>query len=314
MILVFGSINLDLVTQVQRLPQAGETLSGQAFFTVPGGKGANQAVAAARLGIPTQMVGRVGGDRFGAELLAGLQTAGVNTEGVEVDASTHSGVAVIAVDAQGENTITIVAGANGRLDNRDVLRLKSHLPQASALLLQLEIPLPVVVQAAQAAQAVRVPVILDPAPVPAQFPPELYPLVKILTPNEVEASQLVGFPVNSPETAAQAATLLRQRGVENVIIKLGRQGAYCATPQEAWMMPAFEVEVVDTVAAGDAFNGALAAALDLGLSLKEAIAWGIANGSLSTTQAGAQSSLPDRYSLKEFLLAQGISSGVDSLS
>lgn len=306
MIIVFGSINIDLVTQVERLPQAGETLAGQAFFMASGGKGANQAVAAARLGVATRMVGRLGDDNFGKQLLEGLQAAGVNTEGILTDSSTHSGVAVISVDAQGENNIIVVPGANGRLEHRDVERLQEFLPEASALLLQLEVPLPIVVQAAQAAKVARVPVILDPAPAPERLPPELYPLIEIITPNEVEASQLVGFPVNNAETAAQAAAIFRQRGVENAIVKLGAKGVYCATRHEGFMTPAFPVEVVDTVAAGDAFNGGLASAIALGLSLKDAVIWGAANGALSATKAGAQPSLPDRQMLREFLQARDI--------
>jgi ribokinase len=204
-IIVFGSINMDLVTKTPRLPIAGETLQGHEFFTAAGGKGANQAVAAARLGIATHLVGRLGNDDFGRQLLADLQATGVHTDGILVDEATSSGVAVITVDDAGENNIIIIAGANGCVNQQDVERLSNLLAGCAALLLQLEIPLPAVLAAAQAARQAGVKVILDPAPARTDIPPELYQLVDIITPNEIEASQLVGFFVNGQETAAKAA-------------------------------------------------------------------------------------------------------------
>ncbi|NEP02026.1 MAG: ribokinase [Symploca sp. SIO2E9] len=299
-IIVFGSINMDLVTKTPRLPIAGETLQGYEFFTAAGGKGANQAVAAARLGISTHMVGRLGDDDFGRQLLSSLQVAGVHTDGVVIDKATSSGVAVIAVDDAGENNIIIIAGANGRLGEADVERLKSLLPGAAALLMQLEIPLPVVLLAAQAAKLSGIPVILDPAPA-QDIPTELYPLVDVITPNQLEASQLVGFPVDGQETAANAAKVLRERGVSTAIIKLGAEGVLCATESETFFLPAFSVESVDTVAAGDAFNGALAVALVEGLTWQQAVVWGAAAGAISTTKVGAQPSLPDRQTFDAFV-------------
>ena len=292
---------MDLVTRTPRLPIAGETLQGYEFFTAPGGKGANQAVAAARLGISTQIVGRLGDDDFGRQLLAGLQAADVQTDGIFVDESASSGVAVIAVDDSGENNIIIVAGANGCVNQQDVERLTDLLPGAAALLLQLEVPLPAVLAAAQAARQAGVLVILDPAPAKENIPPELYPLIDIITPNEIEASQLVGFPVEGQEAAAKASAELRQRGVGTVIVKLGAQGVFCAAGAETFFVPAFSVRAVDTVAAGDAFNGGLAAALAEGLSLRQAVVWGAAAGAISATKAGAQPSLPDRKTFDAFL-------------
>lgn len=306
-VIVFGSLNMDLVAKTPRLPVRSETLLGKDFFTAPGGKGANQAVAVARLGVPTYMVGRVGKDSFGLELLASLQADGIQTENVLVDETTGSGVAVIAVDDAGDNQIIIIAGANGRVNQEDVERLILLFPETAALLLQLEIPLPSVFSAAQAAQQFGCPVILDPAPACLDFPSELYSLIDIITPNEIEASQLVGFPVNDPEAAAEAAATLCQRGVGTAIVKLGAQGVFCKTSQESFFVPAFPVETVDTVAAGDAFNGGLAVAMAQGHSLREAISWGAAAGALSTTKAGAQPSLPDRDTLEAFLKARGFS-------
>ena len=304
-IIVFGSLNMDLVVRTPRLLQAGETLIGSDFYTTPGGKGANQAVASAKLGIPTELVGRVGEDAFGLELLAELRAVGVGVEGVLVDA-THSGVAVITVAATGENQIIGVFGANGNVDETDVERLKTKLSDTQLLLLQLEIPIAAVKQAAQAAQAAGVRVILDPAPVPAEAIASLYPFIDILVPNEIEAGQLVGFAVNSPDTAAIAAEMLQQQGAKTVIVKLGAQGIFCATPDETFFVPAFAVEAIDTVAAGDAFAGGLAAALVEGVSLKKAVVWGAAAGALATTKKGAQAAMPDRPTFNAFLIANGV--------
>ncbi|WP_413175844.1 ribokinase [Anabaena azotica] len=300
-IIVFGSINIDLVATTSRLPVAGETLLGESFFTTPGGKGANQAVALAKLGIPTQMIGRVGNDNFGTELIKNLQISGVQTENILIDESVSSGVAVITVDNMGENHIIVIPGANGQVNQEDVKRLSDLLPTATTLLLQLEIPLTAVVAAAKAAKDLDINIILDPAPAQTNLPDELYPLIDIITPNEIEASQLVGFPVNGEETAAKAAAVLLERGVKCAVIKLGAKGVYCATAEAAFFIPAFSVHAVDTVAAGDAFNGGLAAALFHKLPLCEAVIWGAATGALSTTKPGAQSSLPDRITLEKFL-------------
>jgi ribokinase len=298
-IIVFGSINLDLVAQVPRLPKPGETLSGSSFSTVPGGKGANQAVGAARLGGATRMIGRVGGDAFGAELLKSLQDAGVQTDLVSVDRSISSGVAMIAVDNQSENHIIVIPGANGNVDKTDLDKLESVLTDSSILLLQLEIPFAIVESAAAIAHQIGATVILDPAPAPETFPNKLYPLIDILTPNAIEAAQLVGFPVEND--VDRAATALQQKGAKTIVIKLGAQGAFCATERERFCVPAFSVNAIDTVAAGDAFNAGLAVALSEARSIQEAMIWGAASGALSTTQSGAQTSLVDRSTLEQFL-------------
>ncbi|NET70865.1 MAG: ribokinase [Sphaerospermopsis sp. SIO1G2] len=302
--IVFGSINIDLVTTTPRLPLPGETLTGNSFFTTPGGKGANQAVALAKLGIPTQMIGRVGNDNFGVELIKNLQKYDIQTENILIDENISSGVAVITVDQKGENNIIVIPGANGKINQDDVNKLIPCLTQTKLLLLQLEIPVETVILAAQKAKESNVQVILDPAP--AQIlPDKIYPLIDIITPNEIEASQLVGLKVNDAETAAKAAKILLQRGVKCAIIKLGKKGVYCATPQESFYIPVFSVNTVDTVAAGDAFNGGLAAALFEGKSLREAVIWGAATGALATTKLGAQSSFPDKMTLENFLMSHG---------
>ncbi|MDJ0616696.1 MAG: ribokinase [Calothrix sp. MO_192.B10] len=300
-IIVFGSINIDLVAAAPRLPLPGETLLGHHFFKAPGGKGANQAVATARLGITTHMVGRVGAHGFGAELVNSLKTAGVKTDDVFVDDSVSSGVALISVDDGGENQIIVIPGANGNVDNQDVERLSHLLPGSQALLLQLEIPMDAVVAAAQAAREAGVTVILDPAPVQSQLPEELYSLVDIITPNEVEAGQLVGFPVDGEESATKAGEVLLQRGVKCAIVKLGAKGVVCATAEENFFIPAFAVETVDTTAAGDAFSGGLAAGLSTGLPLRQAVVWGAAAGALAAMKSGAQPSLPERVVFDKFL-------------
>jgi ribokinase len=300
-IIVFGSINIDLVATTPRLPIPGETLLGESFFTTPGGKGANQAVALAKLGIPTQMIGRVGADNFGAELIKNLQNCGVKTENILIDETVSSGVAVITVDQQGENNIIVIPGANGKVNQDDINRLSNLFIDAKFLLLQLEIPLEIGILAAQKAKEANIKVILDPAPAPNNLPDEIYPLIDIITPNETEASQ-VGFAVNEQETAAKAADTLLQKGVKCAIIKLGAKGVYCATKEESFYIPAFSVNAVDTVAAGDAFNGGLAAALFQEKPLKEAVVWGAAAGALATTKLGAQSSLPDRITLEKFVI------------
>ncbi|MCT7993821.1 ribokinase [Laspinema olomoucense] len=307
-ILVFGSINLDLVTRSHRLPKPGETLRGISFFTASGGKGANQAVAAAKLGMTTFMIGRVGGDSFGQELLESLQQSGVKCDRIFIDKNTASGIATIAVEDTGENTIVIVPGANDRINESDCDRLTDLLPDAAALLLQLEIPLSSVLAAAKKAQNAGIPVILDPAPA-RELPPELYSVIDIITPNETELSILTGIAVRDIETAREALTELQKRGVKTAIAKLGAKGVLCARGEEQFFVPAFEVEAVDTVAAGDAFNGALAVAIAQGLPLPESVRWGAAAGALTVTKPGAQSALPSRLTFEEFLREGKIKAG-----
>jgi ribokinase len=300
-VVVFGSINMDLVVRTPRLPTPGETLTGHTFFTAPGGKGANQAVACARLGVPTRMVGRVGDDLFGEQLRASLRSFGVQDDGV-LTTPGPSGVALIAVDDTAENTIVIVPGANGAVSIADIPRLERALDGARALLLQLEVPIETVVAAARAAHTRGVTVILDPAPA-LPLPDELYALADIITPNEHEATTLTGIAVHDDQGAIAAARTLIARGARRVALKLGARGALTADAEGEQFWSPFTVTPVDTVAAGDAFNGGLAVALSEGRSFNEAIRWGLAAGALSVTRHGAQPSMPERNEVLT-LLAQ----------
>lgn len=306
-VVVLGSINLDLVIEVPYIPVKGETVIGDRFFSAAGGKAANQAVAVAKLGTSVSLVGQVGDDSFGKTLIEGLQSEGVNTEGIIVNPQTYSGIASIVVDRQGANTIACAGGANNLVREAELEQFKRLLPKAKIVLLELGIPIATVLRAAREAKAHNCLLILDPAPVNAELPEELYSLVDIITPNEVEASQLVGFTVDGVTTAKQAASFLHQMGVQNVIITLGSQGSLYSNQAESLWIEPITVPVVDTVAAGDAFNGALAVALALGKSISEAVQWGTVGGALAVTKNGAQSSLPSKDSFLQLLKKQTLS-------
>ncbi|WP_376788990.1 ribokinase [Thermoflexus sp.] len=299
-VLVLGSINMDLVAVAPRFPRPGETLRGHRFFTAPGGKGANQAVAAARLQVPTRMIGRVGNDVFGPALRQALAGAGVDVEGVTIDPETSSGTALIVVEEGGQNAIVVIPGANGRVGATELTRLEQWLPEARVLLLQLEVPLEAVMRAAEQAARAGVTVILNPAPV-TPLPEEIYPWCTWLTPNEVEAEGLVGFSLDDTRAIEEAARILVGKGCAHVVITLGERGCVYADRHEVRWVSSYRVPVVDTVAAGDAFNGALAAALWEGRSVAEALRWANAAGALSVTRYGAQPSMPYREELLAFL-------------
>jgi len=291
---VLGSLNMDLVCQAPRLPVPGETVLGSQFVTVPGGKGANQAVAAARLGAAVRLVGRVGDDAFGPSLIASLTTAQVNTADVRVDPTTATGVAAIVVDQAGGNQIVVVPGANGQVDASDVARLITQVHPQDWLLLQFEIPLDTVTTAVAAAKVKGAKVMVDPAPAPPGLPDTVLANIDIITPNQREASQLVGFEVSDIPTARQAAQALVRRGVAVAIVKLGAQGAVVATPDTWFHQPALAVPVVDTVAAGDAFNGGLAVALGAGQGLAAACEFATAVAACAVMVHGAQATMPTR--------------------
>jgi ribokinase len=299
-IVVFGSINLDLTAYVPRLPRPAETISGSSFITVPGGKGANQAVGAKRLGAQTHFIGRVGNDAFGREVLAAVSGEGVDTSQVFEDPDTGTGLAVISVDDRAENTIVIIPGANGQLDDRDVLRASPFLTKDSMLMLQLETPLEPSLQLSRIARERGAKVILDPAPAYA-LPKEAYGSVDFLTPNEVEAEILTGIHLETKTDYQKAAEILIKRGVHTVVLKLGSQGVYFQSESAEGFLPAFPVEAVDSVAAGDAFNAGFAVALLEGKPVGEALRWGAATGALACTRRGAFPSMPHRVEVEALL-------------
>ena len=303
-IISLGGINMDLVTFADRLPSDGETVVGDQFVTYAGGKGANQAVAAARMGARSAMVGRVGDDMFGPQLIDLLRSAGVSTDAVAVSPNTSSGIAVISVGQAGQNRIVQVLGANDTCGKAEFDAISALLPETSALLLQLEVSIGLSQRVAEQAYAQGVTVFLDPGPV-RPVPPDFYRSVSVITPNETEAEALVGHPITDVGAAAAAAHELVGRGVRAAVIKLGSMGAYWSDGNDAGHVAAFPVNAVDTVAAGDAFNGALAVALAEGILLPEAVRWGCSAGALSVTKVGAQDSMPERDAVTSLLGQNG---------
>ena len=300
-LVVIGSSNTDMVIKSARLPRPGETVTGGQFYIAAGGKGANQAVAAARLGAHVTFVARVGTDMFGSQAIENYDNEGIDTELIIRDPEHATGVALILVDEQGENLIAVASGANHAMSKSDVDRAAARIREADALLLQLEIPLEVVGYAAHLAAQAGIPVILDPAPAPEQpLPPELLRDVTYLTPNESEAERLSGIPVRDEGSARQAADKLLAAGAKNVIITLGAQGALVATGQQMEHVPGCRVEAKDCTAAGDAFNAGLAVALAQGRPLLEAVRYGHLVAGLSVTRLGAQPSLPTAAEVTQF--------------
>jgi ribokinase len=312
-IVVVGSVNLDLVCSVDRIPRAGETLSGNRFETFHGGKGANQAVAIARLGYPVSMVAKVGDDEFGQRLQQGLETSGVNINAVGVARRTSSGIALISTDGQGQNSIVVIPGANGKLLPKDLEKAGSLLRSAGMILTQLEIPLQTVECLATLASRFDVPLMLDPAPA-RELSNRLLRQVTFLTPNETETAILCGVPSEelNPERAPGFARSLVRRGARNVIIKMGSQGAYVAASAVEDSLPAFKVKAVDSTAAGDAFNGGMAVALMRGQHLLAAARFASAVAALSVTRMGAQPSMPTARDVGRFLKVASPSFKADS--
>ena len=294
-ILVVGSLNTDLVVRTPRFPQPGETISGEDLQVIPGGKGANQAVAAARLGASVSMLGRVGKDNFGDLLLNNLKSNQVDSQLVQRDEAS-TGTAIIVVDSNGQNSIVLSAGANGKVTSADITAFLDH----KLLLLQLEIPLETVLSAAQRAHENGLRVILNPAPA-QQIPAALISLADFLIPNETELSLLTGLPVNDINSAEEAARKLLDKGAQNLIVTLGSKGALIITRAQVTHVDAYSVDVVDTTAAGDAFIGGFATALLQERSLEESVRYGCACGALAATKFGAQPSLPTKEDVERLL-------------
>ena len=296
-IFVLGSTNTDMVIADRKLPAPGETISGGRFMMNPGGKGANQAVAVARLAAKRGacvFVAKVGDDLFGRDAAARFRAEGIDARLV-VDRKNPSGTALILVDAKGQNVISVALGANGTMSPADVKPRLNDLKDAAALLMQLETPIPTVLAAAKAAKAAGVMVVLNPAPA-AKLPKELYPLIDWITPNETEAELLTGVKVKDAKSAQLAVDALKRKGVKNVAITMGAKGVYCGNCRRLY--PAKKVKAVDCVAAGDTFNGAFVVALAEGKSCRDAIAFAQKASAISVTRPGAQSSVPRRREVK----------------
>lgn len=304
-IIVLGSINMDLVVGAERAPEGGETLFGSSFQTIPGGKGANQAVATARLGGEVAMIARVGDDGFGDELITKLVENSVDVQQVRRDASRPTGVALIVVETSGQNRILVVAGANGQVSKADVDDAGTLFDRSDFIVLQLETPLETVAYAISVAKSRHVQTVLNAAPA-RPLPDDLLRQVGYLLVNESEAEAIAGKSVKSVDSAFEVASALQKKGVGKVILTLGDKGAVAADGEATWHTPAFAVKAVDTTAAGDAFTGGLVTALQQGFALKDAIIRASAAGALAACTFGAQPSLPTSDELQAFLAAQKV--------
>jgi len=290
-IVVIGSSNTDMVIQSEHLPAPGETILGGTFFMNPGGKGANQAVAAAKLGGDVVFVARVGDDIFGQEAVAGFKLEGINTDFIVTDPEQPSGVATIMVDAKGENCIAVASGANNMLSPADVDQAMAQVDAADVLLMQLETPIETIEYVASLGSEKGKTVILNPAPAQA-LSDELLAKIDVITPNETEAEMLTGINVENLADAEKAAQALRDKGIGTVIITMGSQGAFVLSDSFTGMVATRKVEAVDTTAAGDTFNGALAVGMANGQAIEEALAFANKAATISVTRLGAQASVP----------------------
>jgi ribokinase len=294
-IIVIGSANTDMVVKSKALPLPGETILGGSFFMNAGGKGANQAVAAARLGGNVTLVAKLGNDIFGTQTIAGLQKENINTSYVFVDATTPSGTALIMVNEEGENCIVVAPGANAKLLPADI-ELVNELSEAEIILMQLEIPMPTIEAVASIAKRNRQKLMINPAPAQA-LDDTLLDGLFLITPNETEATLLTGIKVTNEATASQAADIFLNKGVQHVIITLGKQGAYFQNNKERFITTAPIVKATDTTAAGDTFSGAIAVALTEKMDWKKALEFAVQAASVSVTRMGAQASVPYRHEL-----------------
>ncbi|MBC8005335.1 MAG: ribokinase [Verrucomicrobia bacterium] len=295
-ILVVGSSNTDMVIKTHSFPCPGETILGGRFLMNAGGKGANQAVAAARLGGLVTFVGKIGDDIFGKQAVQQLEDEGINVDYVVIDPENPSGVAMITVDRKGENSIVVAPGSNGTLSAADFDKAIPLLSDSEFVLMQLEIPIPTVEHIASVAASKQKKVVLNPAPA-ARLSDELLKSIYILTPNETEAELLTGIKVTDEQSALKAARYLHDKGVEIVIITMGAAGAFLLAEGNHEVISAPKVEPVDTTAAGDTFNGALVVALSEGKTIRESIAFANKVAAISVTRPGAQSSVPYRHEI-----------------
>lgn len=297
-IVVIGSSNTDMVIKAEKFPLPGETILGGKFFMNPGGKGANQAVAASRLGGNVTFITKIGNDIFGKQALQQFRKEGINTEFILSDPDNPSGVALITVDSKGENSIVVAQGSNGTLSPEDLQKAENELVNAEIVLMQLEIPLQTVAFAARKAAAAGKKVILNPAPA-MPLPDELLKNLFLITPNKSETEALTGIEIKDLQAAETAARKLKGKGVANVVVTLGAQGAYVFTGTLSTHIPAPKVEAVDSTAAGDVFNGALAVAISEGLSIDQAVEFASRAAAISVTKMGAQASAPYRKEIPD---------------
>jgi ribokinase len=304
MITVVGSLNYDLIIRTPHLPKPGQTIHGHDFRTACGGKGANQAYAVARMGQPALMIGCVGADAFGAEMVANLQDVGIDTSGIARRDGMASGIAMILVEASGQNEIVIAAGANGTHTVEDVQRHADRIRASEAVITQLETTLAASDAALTLAHAAGRLTVLNPAPY-SPVSDALLGQCDYIIPNESEAAAMTGIEVNDVNSAARAATALKARGVRNVLVTLGAGGVWLDTENWQGHVPAFEVQAVDTVAAGDTFIGAFVTRLVEGASPHEAARFGCAASAISVTRPGAQPSIPARAEVETFLSQRG---------
>ncbi|MUG43694.1 ribokinase [Paenibacillus woosongensis] len=300
-ILVIGSINMDLVLRVPYIPQVGETLLGSSVERVPGGKGANQAVTAAKLGADVSMLGKVGGDEFGGPLMDNLRQAGVNTDYIDLVSAASSGLAVIQVNDEGDNSIVVMPGANDLCHRDYVAAHESLIKEADIVILQMEIPYEAVYEAVDLASKHSKTIILNPAPAPDSIPDEVLGKLDYLIPNETELEKLSGQTVNSIASAENAAKVLLAKGVSSLIVTLGINGSLYVDVNETFHVPARVVKAVDTTAAGDSFVAAFAVSLSEGKSVQEAISFATKVSSIVVTKAGAQTSIPERSEVDHLL-------------
>ena len=299
-VVVLGSMNVDLVTKVDKLPLQGETVFAETFLTENGGKGANQAVAAARLGAKVSMIGRVGSADFGQQILQNLRAESVNTDTVSKDSETGTGIALITVDAQSQNTIVVSSGANMNCGKLEIGHLESLLGSVDCLVLQNEVPYEVNLQAARLARENKIPVVWDPAPF-VTGTQELIKHVDFLTPNQNEAELLANCEITDEKSIHNAFLKIKESSDAVCLITMGEDGVYFLSGPAINQIPSFLVESVDSVAAGDAFTGGFAVALSEGETLRSAARFGCASGALATTKLGAQSAMPFRKEVDQMI-------------
>ncbi|WP_415721923.1 ribokinase [Photobacterium ganghwense] len=300
-LVVLGSVNADHVLQVASFPRPGETLHGHSYCVIPGGKGANQAVAAARLGADIAFIACVGDDSFGHQMRDTFAREGMNTEAVMIEDNMPTGIAMIQVAATGENSICISAEANGCLTPERLAPHHHLIEQADTLLMQLETPMETIEAAAKIAKQAGTRVVLNPAPA-QPLSDDLLQHLDMITPNETEAELLTGVKVDNVTTAQQAADALHAKGIKQVLITLGSQGVWLSDNGKGRQVPGFRVDAKDTTAAGDTFNGALLTALQEGCEMEEAIRFAHAAAAISVTRFGAQTSIPHRREVERFLM------------